>query len=41
MATAKEIRHAESLAKLANKLQGKAKKDMQLRLDNYLKLKKI
>ena len=41
MATAKEIRHAESLAGLANKLTGKAKKDMHKRLDEYLKLKGI
>ena len=41
MPTAKEIRHAESLAKLANKLKGQAKKDMQLRLDKYMKLKGI
>ena len=41
MATAKEIRHAESLAKLTNKLQGKAKEDMQKRLDKYLLLNGI
>ena len=41
MATAKEIRHAESLAKITNKLTGQAKKDMQKRLDKYMQLKGI